>query len=240
MDDLLRHIVPNLLLWGIVVSGVFLRGNRRPVRALAVILALAAIPIGPQLALAPLTTIGRVETEPPTGTSFVAVFGAGAISLPAIGPWPATDTVRRLSAGLIHARRSGLPVAFSGGDAMGHAVTEAEAILARISLPAGTYIDDKARNTAENAAAFAGFAERSGYTHVVVATAPEHLRRASAVLRSHDLVVAAAAQFPMNRQLTPYSFVPSVKGLVAWAGPVYEWTALAWYLIDDRIRFRDL
>ncbi len=237
---IVQDIGVNILLWAAILGCIILPRMPRVMRVIGLILALAGMPALPFLSWHLFEGAGSIETGPSDKT-FIAVFGGGASRIPEIGAWPESDTVLRVAAGLSAAQESGLPIAFSGGATKDGAPTEADAVRRSLNWPDNAPMDDNARNTKENAEAFAKIAAQQGWTHVVLATGPTHRRRAAATLRAAGLTLAGVAETSRERPtLSALFFVPSLKGLALWRRPTYETAAIASYLAAGRIAWRDL
>lgn len=244
------------------LGGSALARGRRGVSLIAVLGATAAataalsLPVGPHLAeraLAPSQGAAALDGPIDAPDLFIAVFSGGVVRY---GPkeatgaeegaadlshWqPKSATVRRVLRARDAAERTGLPLALSGGRVPATAPPEADVILKRLVFPPDAAIDRTARNTYENAQAFAALAGPRGWTRAVVATDRVHLRRAAACLRAVGIEPAAMLPSEPDGRLTPAYFLPSPAGLAAWRPVLREAAGLVYYLMVGRIALDDL
>lgn len=131
----------------------------------------------------------------------IVVLGSGTLpQAPEYGTaQPHTATTARLRYGMWLARQAGLPVAFSGGSgwAAGKTAQTTEAEIAgRVASEEFGFtlrwLEDKSRDTAENALLTAQLLKRDGITRVAVVTDALHMPRAMAEFARTDLATTAA------------------------------------------------
>ncbi|MCR9222155.1 MAG: YdcF family protein [Alphaproteobacteria bacterium] len=220
--------------------------------------AVLSLPIGPHLAeraLAPSRGAAALDGPIADPDLFIAVFSGGVVGYgpkterdmdagakaPDLSLWqPKEATVRRVLRARDAAARTGLPLALSGGRVPDTAPPEADVILNRLAFPPDAAVDRTARNTFENAQAFAALAEARGWTRAVVATDRVHLRRAAACLRAVGIEPAAMLPAEPDARLAPAHFLPSPAGLAAWRPVLREAAGLLYYLTIGRIEIEDL
>jgi uncharacterized SAM-binding protein YcdF (DUF218 family) len=151
----------------------------------------------------------------------IVVLGGGvSLETPEYGaPQPSEASLLRLRYGARLARLTGKPLAFAGGIgwAAGHEVTEA-AVARRMlqedySLPL-RWLDDRSRDTAENAQRMAQTAGREGVRRIALVTSAVHMPRAVAAFRRAGFeVVAAPTDFPNASRQPLLQWLPSTDGI---------------------------
>lgn len=210
----------------------------------ALALALLSAPAGPKLAtlaLTPQDSAPDAAPLSPDGATFIALFSGGITRGPDDRWRPNSSSVARSLYAIDLAAATGLPLALSGGRVPPEVPPEADVLRERLGFPAEMAVDRTARNTFENAQAFAEIARARGWTRAVVATDAVHLRRAAACLRAVGIEPAAtAAPDGAVRGFRILDLIPSVNGLGNWRGPLREAAGIAYYLAAGRIRWSDL
>lgn len=144
---------------------------------------------------------------------------------------PSSNTLQRLRYGAWLARRTGKPVAFAGGIGWGAAgiATEAEGTVARRVLQeeyglAARWIDDRSRDTAENAARMAEILRPDGIRRIALVTDATHIPRAAAAFRAAGFeVVPAPTDFPAVQGRPLLEWLPSPHGAVTNRSLLREW-----------------
>ena len=146
---------------------------------------------------------------------------------------PNANTLARLRYGVRLVRASGLPLAFAGG--VGWASTgmrtESEGAVARRVLeqeygikPA--WVDDRSRDTAENAGHMAALLLPRGVRRITLVTDAWHMPRARAEFRRAGFeVTAAPTGFPGPYARPLLEWLPSANGLLACRELLREWLA---------------
>lgn len=261
-----QTVLPSLPLWLLLGTAlwVWLAARRRraagggPVvlsvsllGAAALLVLVLSLPAGQKLAMHLLVpddlppvrlgeAAGAQVLPAPRDGLFIAVFSGGVRRHPDGGWQPNWNTSRRVLRALAAAEHHDLPLAVSGGRVPPQAPPEAEIIREQFALPPDTPLDMAARDTRENAAGFAAIAGRRGWHRAVVATDALHLRRAAAALRAAGIApVAALVPNPVGA-IGPRDFLPSPGVFNGWRAVGYEVAAIAYYLLDGRIRAADL
>jgi uncharacterized SAM-binding protein YcdF (DUF218 family) len=135
-------------------------------------------------------------------------------------PAVALELLERINYGAFVARRTGLPVAVSGD--------HDEALAMRSSLArnfglATRWVEDRSRDTFENAQFCAALLRPLGITRIVLVTSAEHEWRAAHEFRGAGFTVLPAPAGMHGRlQLRPRSFVPNVSALAGSTAALYE------------------
>ena len=179
----------------------------------------------------PLTAIRPQQLQQ---VQAIVILGGGVLpeapeyGAPQLGP----HSMERLRYGAWLARRSGKPLAFSGGLGWGNgtAQSEAEASVARRVLRedyglALRWMEDRSRDTAENADRSAQLLQPAGIHRIALVTSALHMPRAAAEFRRAGFEVLPA----------PTGF-PSVRGnaLMEWL-PGPDGAVLCWFVIRETL-----
>ena len=148
---------------------------------------------------------------------------------------PGPHTLARLRYGAWLARRSAKPLAFAGGvgwSAQGTR-TEAEGTVARRVLReeygiAARWIDDRSRDTAENAARSAALLQPEGIRRIALVTDATHMERAAGHFRAAGFeVLPAPTLFPSATERPLLEWLPSIHGAATCRELLREWLARA-------------
>lgn len=153
----------------------------------------------------------------------IVVLGGGVLpQAPEYGEaQPAAPTLARLRYGVWLARRSGKPLAFAGGvgwSAAGTGAASEGEVARRVAqqeygIPL-RWVDDRSRDTAENARQMAALLQREGVQRIVLVTDALHMPRAlRAFTRSGLQVTPAPTQLPGWRERPLLEWLPSARGL---------------------------
>ena len=139
----------------------------------------------------------------------------------------------RLRYGVWLAQRSGLPLGFSGGVGWAHgtdaAPTEADAAH-RTSRDWGVplrWVENRSRDTAQNAQETFALLAREGVTHIALVTHAWHMPRAAAEFEAVGFTVTTAptaAVAPLERGLLEW--LPSSEGIFQNRAVLREWLGL--------------
>lgn len=134
---------------------------------------------------------------------------------------PSESTLVRLRYGARLARQTGKPLAFAGGigwAAAGNAVPEG--VVARRTLLEDygltpRWVDERSRDTAQNAQRMAEVATRDGVRRIALVTDALHMPRAVAAFRRAGFeVVPAPTAFPVRSRSAMLAWIPSASGLL--------------------------
>lgn len=212
--------------WGLTALSVLLLAVLS-CHGTAVWLARQALPQFPPLTLQTLQT-SKVQA--------IVVLGGGALpDAPEYGDTqPNAHTAARLRYGVWLARQSGLPVAFSGGHgwaAHGQQARPEADVAARTALQDYglrlRWIENRSRDTHENALMLAPLLQRDGVQRIALVTDASHMPRAVQAFERTDLVVQAAPvsyTLPQRRDLLEW--IPSASGMLASRQVLHEVLAL--------------
>jgi uncharacterized SAM-binding protein YcdF (DUF218 family) len=225
----------------LLAAGAALLGRRwRPgrwvaVAALLMLWLLACHGLAVRLAgwLLPLPAVVEPAEVRRAGVQAVIVLGGGVLpDAPEYGsPQPSAATVARLRYGIRLARASALPLGFSGGVGWAGSgrATEAEAVVeaARRDFDMRLrWVDDRSRDTRENARQMAQLLRRDGVSRIALVSDSWHLPRAVAAFQAEGLqVVAAPTRLPRSTDRPVMEWLPSTRGLELSQQVLREWLA---------------
>lgn len=140
-------------------------------------------------------------------------------------------TLERVRYGAKLARETGLPVLVSGGSVFGDTATEASLMRAALEQEFNVrvrWVEDRSRNTHENAQLSAAILKRDGVKRVVVVMHGFDIRRARAEFEAAGLEVVPAPTVISRLEITgPRDFLPSMGALQASQVALYELLANA-------------
>ncbi len=145
---------------------------------------------------------------------------------------PSGYTLQRLRYGAWLARRTGKPLAFAGGvgwAAAGTGVDPEGAVARRVLQEYALeprWVDDRSRDTAENAARMAQLLHPAGVRRIALVTDATHMPRAAAAFRGAGFeVLPAPTDFPSPQSRPLLEWLPSGLGLQTNRSLVREWLA---------------
>ena len=146
---------------------------------------------------------------------------------------PNASTAARLRYGIQLTKRSGLPLAFTGGvgwSNSGQAVPSEASTAQFFTAEHGLtlrWIDNQSRDTAENAARMRDLLAPAGVQHIALVTHAWHMPRSQALFEKAGFTVLPAPMgfvLPSERPLLEW--LPSAHGLTASRQVLREWLAL--------------
>lgn len=253
---LLLHplIAPPALPLLAVIAGLWVARRRpRTGRALAVVGVLAAWLLAtPWMAerLADVVEAGQRPFEAsswpalrdgPAPPRAIVVLGGGLVPADEDGPWPdrpAARTVERAVAGARLAKLTGLPVMVCGGRPIGGRDSEAALMRRLIEEDLGVpvrWVEDRSRDTIENAANAAALLGADGIDRVLLVTHAFHQRRAQAVFAAAGIQTVGAPHDPLAggpRRPRAAMLLPSAEAAAVVALAVRELLGLAWLAVS--------
>lgn len=141
--------------------------------------------------------------------------------------------LRRLARALEEARQRQLPLLISGGGVGQQRGLISEArLLAQDAQGYGLtlWLEERSRNTSENARNSAAMLERKGIGSILLVTDRAHMTRAMLCFRRQGLEVQPAV---LDRLPAP-AWMPSAGALLLLPEIWYEWLALIWYQLRGR------
>lgn len=235
---LLSLVMPPTGLLTVIVIGLLL-GRRRFGRPLAwagvILLYLLATPLVAEnllLALQPgLPTIPPADHPP----AAIVVLGAEIIrdNSVSLGARPGLLTMDRMRTAATLARRTGLPILVSGGlihpDQPAVATVMADSLRDDFRVPV-RWVEDRSRDTWENAKFSADILHKAGINSIYVVTSSWHMRRALLSFEGTGLTVTAAPT-PLFGSLGPQwgDFLPQAGAWQTSYFALHEWIGYAWY-----------
>jgi uncharacterized SAM-binding protein YcdF (DUF218 family) len=190
--------------------------------AVVLTLALSTNGVALQLARVLMPPLQPVQPQQLRAVQAIVVLGGGVRpSAPEYGsPQLAEASLLRLRYGVRLARQSGKPLAFAGG--LGWAANgqaEPEAVVARRVLQeeyglAPRWLDDRSRDTAENAQRMAEQTRPEGVRRIALVTDATHMARAAAEFRRAGFeVLPAPTNFPTPVNAGVLEWLPSTEGV---------------------------
>jgi len=227
----------------VILVGLLVRRRRRRTgTAIAVFgalaLFLAMLPIVAGLLLATLQSDAALPLDwVPSDEGAIVVLGgdqrshapeAGGAT---IGPM----TLERLVLGARLAKRTGLPLLVTGGvldsDAPAVARSMSEVCTRDLGL-VPRWVEDRAKDTLQNAELSAALLRADGVTSIVLVTQAWHVPRARAAFERFGLTVTVApCGFRSPPTLELSAFAPSGKSLRETYWALHEWLGRAWYAL---------
>lgn len=231
---------PNLVLAGI--AGLMLMRWRRRAGTIVVVTSLAlllifSLPITGQVLIISLEQ--GLPLDPPRNDPPKAIVILGAEMEHTLGPGPDVEvgplTLQRLRAGAALQRRTHLPILVSGGklepDEPPIAELMADTLKSDFGVPV-QWIEDRSRNTWQNAADSVAILEPLGIGSVYVVTHAWHEHRAIIAFQRAGLQVTAA---PVQLDEMSVGGLPSARGWMNTYFALHEWIGLAWYWLADHL-----
>lgn len=223
----------------LALIGVLWASRRRAAGLALVLLALASAWLlschaaGLLLARALLPPVQAVQPQQLRQVQAIVILGGGVLpAAPEYGvAQPGAHTLQRLRYGAWLARRTGLPVGFAGGvgwSAVGTG-TDSEGSVARRVMQedygiALRWVDERSRDTAENADRMAQLLRPAGVRRIALVTDATHIPRAVGHFRAQGLeVVPAPTDFPLGGDRPLLEWLPSAQGLTLSRQVLREW-----------------
>lgn len=149
---------------------------------------------------------------------------------------PSDDAMSRLVTAVRAQKRSGVPVIVSGG-AFRETDTPEAWILSRFLQDLGVprskiVIEDRSRDTEENARYVAALCARNGFRHPLLVTSAYHMKRSALSFQRHGLAVTplpASFCYDGRDTVTLSSFLPRVTSLAGTVTALHEHLGLLYY-----------
>jgi uncharacterized SAM-binding protein YcdF (DUF218 family) len=253
MDIMLKHVVTGLLLppgiFILLLSCMSLRQsmNRNGGHALALLVvaaslwAFSAAPLSDRL-MADLEKGQSIPADPKDGV--IVLLGGGVEGgAPDAGGTgvPTGDMMVRLVAAARLQRRTGLPLVVSGGQAFENMSPEAP-VLRRLLVdlgvpPARILVEDKSRDTRENAALTRRLLERRSLRKAILVTSAFHMRRARFLFEREGVDVVS---YPTDFRTWPgktygrQDYLPTASALRNSVLALKECLGYGWYRLSLR------
>jgi len=223
-----------LALLGVLVA-MRRRGPGLAIATLGLVLAFALGTNAVALLLAPHLMPGVRAAQPQDLQQVQAIVVLGGGVLPRAPEYgtaqPGPNTLQRLRYGVWLARRADKPLAFAGGVGWGAAASQAEtegSVARRVLREdyglAFRWIDDRSRDTAENAARMAELLRPQQVRRIALVTDATHMPRAAAAFRAAGFeVVTAPTDFPVVHNGALLEWLPSMHGAATNRMLLREW-----------------
>lgn len=149
------------------------------------------------------------------------------------GPTVNACTLERLRYGAKLFDRTGLPILVSGGDTLGMGISEAKAmkeVLEEDFLTPVRWVEDRSRDTLENARFSYEILRKAGQTKIYLITHAWHMRQAGEAFRRFGFeVIPAPTVFARPKRPGGYSLLPTATGFKESYIALKEVIGLWWY-----------
>ena len=245
----LKALIKSLLLppFGpllLMVLGLFFLSRARRLGVTMIVVGIALL-TALSLPVTALLLRGGVEIHPPITAAQLSQADAKAIVILGGGRYEdaleygegdtvSRSTLVRLRYGARLHRRSGLPVLVTGGRPWDSAVSEAalmaEALREDFRV-APRWLEERSRNTFENAQLSAEILQGEGIHRIVLVTHAVHMARAATAFERAGLTVLAAPTLFANdpAEAEWRDFLPSAHALWESRSALHEWLGQLWY-----------
>ena len=149
---------------------------------------------------------------------------------------PSDEMMSRLVTAVRVQRRTGLPVIVSGGAIRKKDTPESwieKRFLQDLGIPPGKIIlEDKSRDTGENARYVAEVCARNGFRNPLLVTSAYHMKRSLLIFQRNRLAVTplpANFRSVEHLEFTPYTLLPRVLHLAITSAALHEYLGQAYY-----------
>ena len=228
-----------LLLVGLALLAVRRRrlGVATTATAMLALIALSTPVVGRAL-WTPLIAHGPLERPLVSARCQAIVVLGGGLEIAASewgGDTVSATSLARLRYGIALSRESGLPIALTGGSPVPSEIAEAEAMRRVAEGEFGhsvAWIEDRSRNTAENASRTRALLSPESLTRICLVTHAEHMGRADAAFRAVGFDVVPAP-IGLTGTAAPHirDYLPTADGLSLSNRAATEWLGRAWYRV---------
>jgi uncharacterized SAM-binding protein YcdF (DUF218 family) len=196
---------------------------------------------GARLLVAPLERMtAPVQAPERAGAQAIVVLAAGRLRrAPEYDGRDIPDYIAlaRVRYGAHLQRQTGLPILVSGGSgapsALDRGYSEADGMAAALREDFGVpvkWLENRSRDTAENAAFSAAILRADGVRRILLVTDAMHMPRARAVFARAGLeVVSAPTMFFGNQPLSIHAWIPRAEGMRRSWYATYELLGMVWY-----------
>lgn len=238
-----------LVLIGVVLARWRPRAGTALVVSAVAVLALLSMPVvGDALARQAESGVRPLSREAwlaardgPRAPGAIVVLGGGLLPERAVAPDAERLTARSVQRALAAARlarATGLPVLATGGQPLTRRATEAELLRRVMVEDLGVpvrWVEDRSRDTGENASYSAAMLRADGIDSVVLVTHATHMPRARRAFESAGLAVLAAPHDwdsgPTREGLR--AWLPHIDGLLVSSVALHELVGRAWHAVRD-------
>ncbi|MDH5182114.1 MAG: YdcF family protein [Gammaproteobacteria bacterium] len=166
----------------------------------------------------------------------IVILGGGRYSGPEYGAETVSvGTLQRLRYGIWLQDQTGLPILVSGGSPQAEPVPEAH-LMAQTLQSAfhrkAQWLEEKSRNTQENAIFSQQLLQKSGIKRIFLVTHANHMPRSAAAFRQAGFeVIPAPLGFHARQPLSLLDFLPSGRALADSRTAGHELLGRLWYLL---------
>lgn len=227
-----------MILAGFMVGSRYARLGRNLILSGLLLLVVASLPV------TSLLVYTLLESDPPLGQGQIEKSGARAIVILGGGRYPGFEygketvsllTLERLRYGAWLQQQTGLPILVSGGSVHGEATPEAKLMAQTLTASLAVrpkWIEEKSRNTWENARYSRQILENHRIDHILLVTHANHMLRAkTAFARQGFTVIPAPLGFKSGAPLTPLDFLPNAHAMAALKTAGHELLGRLWYSV---------
>ncbi len=221
---------------GFLVGSYYARLGRNLILSGLFLLVVASLPATTLLAYSLL------EADPPLNQAQLAQTNAQAIVILGGGRYPgfeyhketvSKDALERLRYGAWLHKQTELPILVTGGSVKGESVSEARLMAQTLTASLGVrpkWIEDKSRNTWENAQFCYQMLLKSDIDHILLVTHASHMWRSTASFtRQGFKVIPAPLGFKSKATLTPLHFLPNAHAMADLQAICHELIGYLWY-----------
>lgn len=235
-------LLPPLSLIALSIAGYLLR-KKWPRLGLTLgvgslfILALLSTQAGALLLIQPLEALSvpLASTRNTKAQAIVVLGGGQLMHAPEYGGQnvPNAITLVRLRYAAKLQNETKLPLLVTGGTPDGASSAEATAmarILREDFLTPVKWLEEKSKNTAQNAQFSARILQKVGVQRILLVTDAMHMPRSQMIFAQHGFdVVPAPTQFISRDRASPLDYVPGGFALARASFAMHEWIGMGWY-----------
>jgi len=237
---LLKHLLlpPQGLAW-ISAFGLLMRRSRPRLAVVFLgtglaLVYVAATPLASGMLMRAVSYDPWAEDPTPAQPEAIVVLGGGRALRTerghVVAGYPAGSTVERIFTGAQLQKASGLPLLVTGGNPDGMMPTEAavmrESLAGEFGVPV-RWVEDRSRNTIENAQLSAKLLRAAGVKAVYLITSDYHLRRARLLFEAQGIAVHPVAALTRERKAPDVFSWSSLLSSMLPSGNAFQQTFLA-------------
>lgn len=185
---------------------------------------------------APLSTADLTLKTTNRSQNAIVVLGGGAVRGTPEGVEIGETTLKRLYKGWQLYNEKGFDIVVSGGIVPGadeFPVAKAmKEVLLEWGVPAAKIIiENKSKNTWQNAVNTTSILEKSNYNRIVLVTSATHMKRAMYSFKRNwqAKIIAAPTNYILDTDMSLLDFLPNRNSLTNSLTALHEWVGLVWY-----------
>lgn len=233
-----------IISWLIITLYLFLKTQSKLIKILAVltllIFSIISSGLGVKLFVIPLERMYSSDklTEPYP----IAIMGGGInYNLKGNEAELSPFTLQRVVRGYQLYNKTGGPIIFSGGVALGQKGPSEAEIAGRWLKEMGVaeeklILEGKARTTYENGLYVRKWLNNNNYSRVYLVTSAIHLPRTVMVFKKQEIdVIPVPAGYLTSHSLSWLDYLPNRNAINANLAALHEWLGILWYLLQGRI-----